>query len=268
MRRSLHSLSLLWPTGMRVRLTLWYLAIITLLFVVFSGIIARTLTNEANTQEEAVLASGANQLGATDDATSCSIALDESWQSSTPPIKPQPPPSKSNGIGKGLLLGPNAIAVLFDANGMPCKNTTNGTPQVYGLLTANGLADLRQLVFGQLHYLVPGGIDAWPLEVQTAPTGSVVTASYSVYVTRVGGTGTGGRLLVVASQFDPNQSLRSLAPALLVAGPLTLLVAAVGGYLLATRAMRPVRLITRTAREIGERDLDRRLNLRSRDELG
>jgi signal transduction histidine kinase len=231
-----------------VRLTLWYLAIITLLFVVFSGIIARALTNEANTQEEALLASAASQLGASYDAASCSIALDGSWQSS-----------------KSLPLGQNDIAVLFDANGMPCRNTTNGTPQVYGPLTTTGLTALRRIVFEEL---TPGTVDVWPLEIQTAPMGSVVTATYSVYATRVGGTSAPSRLLVVASQFDPNQSLQSLAPALLVAGPLTLLVAAVGGYWLATHAMRPVRLITRTAREIGERDLDRRLNLRSRDELG
>ena len=54
----------------------------------------------------------------------------------------------------------------------------------------------------------------------------------------------------------------------MIAGPLTLLIAAVGGYWLASRAMRPVRSITQAAREIGETDLHRRLRLGRRDELG
>src|SRR5207245_9369256 len=41
-----------------------------------------------------------------------------------------------------------------------------------------------------------------------------------------------------------------------------------GGYWLAIRAMRTVRLITRTAQEIGRTDLSRRFHLKRRDELG
>lgn len=47
-----------------------------------------------------------------------------------------------------------------------------------------------------------------------------------------------------------------------------LLFITVGGYWFATRAMRPVRLITQTAREIGQTDLSRRFHLNRRDELG
>jgi signal transduction histidine kinase len=55
---------------------------------------------------------------------------------------------------------------------------------------------------------------------------------------------------------------------LLGAGLATLLAVAAGGYWLAGRAMRPVQAITRAARDIGETDLSRRLNLPNRDELG
>jgi signal transduction histidine kinase len=48
----------------------------------------------------------------------------------------------------------------------------------------------------------------------------------------------------------------------------TLFVALLGGYWLADRAMRPVHTITQAARTIGETDLSRRLNMKSRDELG
>jgi signal transduction histidine kinase len=74
--------------------------------------------------------------------------------------------------------------------------------------------------------------------------------------------------LLVGEPSDPSAQLKVLVPGLFVAGPATLLLAAVGGYWLAARALRPVRVITRTAREIEETDLSRRLNISSRDELG
>jgi signal transduction histidine kinase len=51
-------------------------------------------------------------------------------------------------------------------------------------------------------------------------------------------------------------------------GMLALLIAALGGYWLAGRALRPVKMITRTANEINATDLRRRLNLQRRDEFG
>jgi signal transduction histidine kinase len=47
-----------------------------------------------------------------------------------------------------------------------------------------------------------------------------------------------------------------------------LLVAAIGGYWLAGKALRPVKMITRTANEISATDLRRRLHLQRRDEFG
>ena len=49
--------------------------------------------------------------------------------------------------------------------------------------------------------------------------------------------------------------------------PLSLLLAAVGGWLLTDRALRPVAAVTQTAAEIGAHDLSRRLAVRGRDEL-
>ncbi|MFL5629150.1 MAG: sensor histidine kinase [Ktedonobacteraceae bacterium] len=51
-------------------------------------------------------------------------------------------------------------------------------------------------------------------------------------------------------------------------GTLALLVAAIGGYWLASKALRPVKMITRTANEINATDLRRRLHLKRRDEFG
>src|SRR5258707_1911847 len=51
-------------------------------------------------------------------------------------------------------------------------------------------------------------------------------------------------------------------------GTLALLVAAIGGYWLAGKALRPVKMITSMANEISATDLRRRLHLRRRDEFG
>ncbi|GHO49622.1 sensor histidine kinase [Ktedonospora formicarum] len=51
-------------------------------------------------------------------------------------------------------------------------------------------------------------------------------------------------------------------------GFMGLLVAAIGGYWLAGKSLRPVKMITRTANEINATDLRRRLNLKRRDEFG
>ncbi len=51
-------------------------------------------------------------------------------------------------------------------------------------------------------------------------------------------------------------------------GTLALLVAAIGGYWLAGKALRPVKMITQMAREIHVTDLRRRLHLQRRDEFG
>src|SRR6266581_3726814 len=51
-------------------------------------------------------------------------------------------------------------------------------------------------------------------------------------------------------------------------GTLALLVAAIGGYWLAGKALRPVKMITRTANDINATDLRHRLHLQRKDEFG
>ncbi len=75
-------------------------------------------------------------------------------------------------------------------------------------------------------------------------------------------------LLVVGTPVDPGAQLPRLAFTLGLGSLVVALAAFGGGFWLADRAMRPVEVITRAAREIGEGDLSRRLNLGRRDELG
>jgi heavy metal sensor kinase len=74
--------------------------------------------------------------------------------------------------------------------------------------------------------------------------------------------------LVVGLQSDVPQQQQQLLIDLLLALPVILLLATGGGLWLAHHALRPVQVITRTARQIGASDLHQRLRLARRDELG
>ncbi len=75
-------------------------------------------------------------------------------------------------------------------------------------------------------------------------------------------------LAILGSPADP-YGLEARLQLELAAGSLaTLLIALLGGYWLADRAMRPVHTITQAALTIGETDLSRRLNMKGKDELG
>lgn len=66
----------------------------------------------------------------------------------------------------------------------------------------------------------------------------------------------------------PKQPTPSLLAIWCFLGTLALLFAACGGFWLAGKALQPVKLITRTAREINATDLRRRLHFKRRDEFG
>jgi heavy metal sensor kinase len=55
---------------------------------------------------------------------------------------------------------------------------------------------------------------------------------------------------------------------LIIAGLSVVVLAGIGGLFLASRVLKPVERITKTAQEIGESDLSRRINVNSDDELG
>jgi signal transduction histidine kinase len=66
----------------------------------------------------------------------------------------------------------------------------------------------------------------------------------------------------------PLQSQALIPASLLPHAIILLLISILGGYWLASRALRPVRMITQMANEINATDLRRRLNLKRRDEFG
>jgi heavy metal sensor kinase len=77
-----------------------------------------------------------------------------------------------------------------------------------------------------------------------------------------------GVLVIARSTRQIDRALARLALTLLIAIPLTLAVAAGAGMFLANRALKPVDKIAQTARQIGESDLSRRIDVNTKDELG
>jgi heavy metal sensor kinase len=98
-------------------------------------------------------------------------------------------------------------------------------------------------------------------------TGSPRVDYMFVTVAIQNGPGRSG-LVILGSPADPYGLQARLLFTLAGGSLVTLLIALFGGYWLADRAMRPVHTITQAARTIGETDLSRRLNMKSKDELG
>ena len=95
-------------------------------------------------------------------------------------------------------------------------------------------------------------------------------ARIRVYTTPVIEEGHFVAIIQVAQSFeDIEVALRRLLLTLLISVPLLVVISGLGGYLLASRALRPIDRITSTARRISAQDLSARLNLPdTNDEVG
>ena len=74
--------------------------------------------------------------------------------------------------------------------------------------------------------------------------------------------------LAIGTPLDPRGKLQRLFVTLVILIGVTLLISFAGGFWLADRAMRPVKTIATKARSIGETDLSQRFNLPQKDEIG
>ena len=242
--------------SVRVRITLWYLAILALVFVVFGAIVSATAIRQDNSVQRTNLTALWTELSSTYVASSGSLTIQDPWD--TPTSAPQKPDvSKPKPVT--TVFGPYDFAVLLDTN--------FALKQRFGPLSDQAVAQTAALA---LQHANPNStVGDYPAVNLTVVTfGGTNTLAYTLYSAPIMSHGRVAATLVVGQPTQDTRTLSALVPGLLIAGPLTLLVAALGGYWLATRALRPVRLITRAAEEIEETDLSRRLNLKSRDELG
>lgn len=108
-------------------------------------------------------------------------------------------------------------------------------------------------------------------------------ASHGSFATATTGDGQEVRLYAVPSNIGPatriaivvgrpvaeiGDTLGTFRYILVVSGLAVVILAGIGGLFLASRALKPVDRITRTAQEIGESDLSRRIDVHSEDEMG
>ncbi len=227
---SLHTFS----SSVRVSLTLWYLVIMAFIMVLFGGGLYATQTflnaDAANSRLETQLYQDAQRLGA-------------SYKQSL--LSGQSPTAQRETLASGeivLLLRPNK-SVLDMRGSLPTS------------------------IVQQLQARVGNSQPTIDLSIpQTQPNGwHGMDRTYRVLITPILNQNSLVAILIVGLQKEFRVSILVIW---LFHGILGLLAAALGGYWLAGKALRPVKMITRTAREIHATDLRRRLDLQRRDEFG
>jgi signal transduction histidine kinase len=259
----------------RARLTLWNVAVLGL---VMSGLVF-TLTYELRSQE----------FAAFDRNLTGRARFFEGFVFRTPPWArpgPTPPP------GQGPRFEPPARSQPG-----PGPSQTGGTPPERGASSAprrdefrrndssappNREAEQRRwfsearIIDAQGHIWGPPGWTPWDAaafrEAMKGRKRFTLSSSreerirvYSVPVRRDGRIA--GVIQVAHELGDFDHRWQSQMRLVFMLLPVSLLIAALGGLFLTNRALQPVRLVTRTAAQIGEEDLSRRLAVSGKDEL-
>jgi heavy metal sensor kinase len=225
-------------SSVRARLTFWYLAVMAFIMILFGGSLYYTtnLNSSLTSQEETQLYQDARQLGA---------SYRQAILSGRSPATQNETLSSDDFV---LLLRPDG-SVLDMRGTLP----SSVVPQLQS--RAQSGQALFDLTLPQSHN---GGWwhNGWH---------SWWNNDYRVLITPVLNGNTRIAILAIGLQ----KPFR--APLLIIwlfHGILGLLAAAIGGFWLAGKSLRPVKMITRMANEINASDLRRRLNLRRRDEFG
>lgn len=220
--------------SVRTRLTLWYLAVMAFIIVLFGGSLYATETFlNPNTDESSLethLSRDSQHFGQT-----YQQAVLAGQQLSS----------------LHLNLSEQEIVLLLRPDGSVLDSRGPLTSSMIQQLqtSAQGNAEMSDLVVPQNH-----SRGWW----SSKTTYHILTMPLFNQNTRVA-------TLVVGL---PGQNFHPFLTIWLVHATVALLIAALGGYWLAGRALRPVKMITRAANEINATDLRRRLHLRRRDEFG
>ncbi len=230
--------------SIRFRLTLWFVAILAVVLAVFSTFI---YVQQARDLRAASLAQLENKF------TQLQTLV-------------QSPLREITRAGRLTLpsMPDNAQPLLQAGDVMAITDTSGQVVQAVGPLSLDTIAVITQSELTERQNTDPRTYTITP-EADEAQTRS---AQYLFLFAPISLNGSVIAFLVMGSPIDPDGQLRRLILTLLFGSLGTLVVALGGGFWLADRAMRPVKTITHTARDLGETDLSRRLNLGRHDELG
>jgi signal transduction histidine kinase len=237
--------------SVRFRLTLWYLALLTVIIGGFGLTVYYAQQHTLATQLEDTLRTRAQQIALTYNATTQRLDITE-------PVFQKPATASTISVAtRGLNI--NEVAVLLSPEGNVLQKLGNVTPA--------GVSDIAILTRKASLDTTRGFLIRLPDESLTLAT-SGKPSDYGLVAMAIIQQQNVVAYLVFGAPSDISQQLASLATTLLMAGALVLLFAALGGFWLAGRAMRPIQTITATAQQIGASDLSRRIALKRRDELG
>jgi heavy metal sensor kinase len=227
---SLHTFS----SSVRVRLTLWYLAIMAFIMILFGGSLYAVQTflnaSAADSRLETQLYQDAQRFGA---------SYKQSILSGQSPAAQHETLSSSEIV---LLLRPDRT--VLDTRG-PLPTSIVQQLQI----RAGNSQPTIDLTIPQPQHNGWRGTDR----------------NYRVLITPILNQNSRVAILIVGLQKEFPVSFLTIW---MFHGIMGLLAAAIGGYWLAGKALRPVKMITRTANEIHATDLRRRLDLKRRDEFG
>jgi heavy metal sensor kinase len=218
--------------SIRFRLVMWFTLILCVVLVVFSAFIyynqARDIRGDALYRVERKLADIEAALGGSDD--------------------------------NRVLLQASDVLVLLDAEGkVLASQGIASADDVQALVKAAQSAQTAQVSGPSDHRQDPS--ISWIADWKGASVQYFFVVQPVVTAVRSG-------FVILGSPFDPYDLNKRLLFTLLLGSFFTIAVALSGGLWLADRAMRPVHTITLAARGISETDLNRRLNMKSKDELG
>lgn len=242
----------IWPLGIRIQLTLWYIIVFAVLMLLFGSIFYVNLRASLTTSFDAALQVRTQQIATGIDNENGIITIQD--------VTGALPGLVNN---NGVPLTPDGQDTLSQ------KKTHVDTGALVRIIRADG-----QIIYVAPAFLalnVPSASITQPLHGITwqgtlhARDGQPVRL-YSIPLVLQGSTF--AILQVGASLASLDDTLRSVLIEFLLIAPFILLFSAFGSYLLATRAFAPIKRLTRTAQSIGVGDLHQRVPVPSaKDEV-
>lgn len=252
--------------SVKFRLSLWYLAVLALALLIFGitiySIEERTLSAAVDTEMSALAEQASKVVYSQNGQFKLPQELVATLQQFAGLRIPEQLVGKWQDIpGIKSILSGRYVILLIDRQGQ--------LTQQFGAVSTADLTRLKTLA-GEAQSKTEPTTTTLELEGKPGLTSGAKNNNYRILVYPVKDEATGqisGRL-VLGLGWEEAATLQNLLWTLVLAGLATLVLTAGGGYWLASRAIKPVSKINRIARSISETDLSRRINLKSRDELG
>ena len=246
-------------SSVRARLTLWYTAVLALALISFALAGYFFLSYTLNRRTDDALAEVANAFAATLANDEADSHQGEASRAAIGEERNSPDEAVKEAVSQNQFRD-YQIVVYTDARRQ---------------VAAGAVPQLRKEP-GRMHPLpfakISGVLDAVARTADSAlyfATLSDGDSDYRVVGHRVQVRGTPYTLVVLRSLHDQEDLLERAGYALIIAVPLALLLASIGGYFLARKSLAPVAKMSASAAQIGASNLHERLPVANeRDELG